>query len=184
MNEERWKDIIGYEGMYQVSDHGRIKTLPRKVKSAISSSGYRTLTEKIHIPCDNGNGYKYVTIRIDGGKNKHVYIHRAVAEAFLCNCFDLPEVNHIDGVKSNNHVDNLEWCTRSDNVGHAHKTGLNYSLKGESNPQSKLTEEKVRFIRESISSGEKTNKELSEMFGISNGYISNLVARKKWKHVV
>lgn len=177
---ETWKDIKGYEGLYQVSKSGKIKTLPREVRNTEKS--FRKLGEKIHIPCDNGNGYKYVTLS-SNRKVNHVYIHRAVAEAFLCNCFELPEVNHIDGDKSNNHIDNLEWCTRGENMKHAHKSGLTFSHKGEDSYNAKLTEEKVLKVRELFATGKYMQITLADMFGISRGYIHAIVHRTKWKHI-
>jgi hypothetical protein len=178
---EIWKNIPAYEGMYQVSNLGRVKTVAREVKNTAKS--FRKLEEKIHTPCDNGNGYKYVTLSMSRVRSNY-YIHRIVAEVFLCNCFELLEVNHIDGNKANNRVDNLEWCTRSENAKHAHKSGLNHVLKGEANPGAKLTEEIVRKVRELYDTGQYTQKKLAEDFGIGKGYIFHIVHRNKWKHVL
>ncbi len=180
--EEIWKDVIGYEGQYLISNFGRVKTLPRKVKTGIAY--FRTIPEKIHKPCDNGKGYKYVCFRINGGKKNHKYIHRLVAESFLENPTNYTEVNHIDGNKENNSIQNLEWCNRSENALHAYSKGLNHSQKGEKNTQSKLTEENVRFIRDEYSKGHYTQKVLSGMFGICEQYVSNIIHHVKWKHVV
>ena len=76
------------------------------------------------VPSCNGNGYLYVS-KQSGRKTKHYYVHRLVAEAFIENPLNKPEVNHIDGNKRNNIVENLEWCTRGENIIHAYKTGLN-----------------------------------------------------------
>lgn len=106
--KEFWKDIENFEGKYQVSNKGRIKSLPRDV---LCSNG-KVLPVKEHIlkPKVTINGYLMVVLRLN---NKSYYrnIHRLVAQAFIPNPDNLPEVNHIDEDKTNNKVDNLEWCT-------------------------------------------------------------------------
>lgn len=100
--EEIWKDIEGYEGLYQVSNMGRVKVFPRF--HANSGRGYAT-KGRILKQCDNGNGYLYVRLN-----SKHQYVHRLVAQVFVDNPFAYTEINHIDEVKSNNKATNLEWC--------------------------------------------------------------------------
>ena len=109
MENEVWKDIPNYEGLYQVSNLGRVKSLKRKVhagRNRIRWQYERILSNNK----TNGNGYKVVSLNKNSrGKNK--YIHRLVAEAFISNPNNLPQVNHKDENKQNNCVDNLEWCT-------------------------------------------------------------------------
>ena len=108
---EVWRDVVGYEGLYEVSDKGNIYSVER-----ISSQGKKCggLTLK---PIHDKNGYLTVALYENGlGKNKK--IHRLVSEAFLPNPNNYPEVNHIDEVKDNNNVNNLEWCTREYNSNH------------------------------------------------------------------
>lgn len=114
---ESWKDIKGYEGYYQVSNHGEIRSMPRVLTDGRVLQG-RELSQ-----VSNGNGYLYVSLS-SGNKSHHHYIHRLVAESFLLNDELLPEVNHIDGDKSNNSVENLEWISSRDNKNHAFETGL------------------------------------------------------------
>lgn len=114
---EIWKDIVGYEGLYQVSNLGRVKSLPRFDRKG------RFHSEKIKSQVNNGNGYMIVNLK-HNGKQQMRTVHRLVAEHFISNDLELPEVNHIDGNKSNNIVTNLEWCTRSENVKHAVDNGL------------------------------------------------------------
>lgn len=102
---EEWKDIKGYEGLYQVSNLGRVRSLSRYVK-------HRTiyiLKGKLLKQRTRGKGYLAVTL-CKNSKLKHYYVHRLVAEAFIPNPNNLPQVNHKDENKSNNCVDNLEWC--------------------------------------------------------------------------
>lgn len=114
MTHEIWRDIIGYEGYYQVSNYGRVKVLPHLV-----SRGFCTVTcpEKILKPRVKNNQYLFVRLS-NGHKNtsKEKYVHRLVAEAFLPNHKDKPEIDHIDGDRINNLVTNLRWATRTENV--------------------------------------------------------------------
>ena len=117
--QEIWKDIKGYEGLYQVSNLGRVK----KLKHTTFHSGGNQYSrfnykiehkEKIVCSGDNGNGYRYMPLH-NGQTSKNFYVHRLVAETFIPNPNNLPEVNHKDGDKTNNCTANLEWCTRKEN---------------------------------------------------------------------
>ena len=110
--QEIWKDIPNYEGLYQVSNLGRVKSTPicKHKKPRILKNIPR-------------NGY-FSVILCDGKTQKNVFVHRLVAECFVPNPENKPIVNHIDGNKSNPHFSNLEWCTQKENVRHAWKTGL------------------------------------------------------------
>ncbi len=114
---EKWKDIEGYEGYYQVSNLGNVKSLGRYVNNP--HGGKRYIRERILKPF-NKKGYLYVDLL----KIKQHRIHRLVAAAFIDNKDDSAEVNHINGIKNDNRVENLEWCTRSENMKHSYKTGL------------------------------------------------------------
>ena len=115
--EEIWRDIEGYEGFYQISNLGAVYSVPRKSPNGSSQGGYLLKHRKYR------NGYHFVSLYKDG-HGKQFTIHRLVASAFIDNPRDCPEVNHIDGDKSNNAASNLEWCTRSENNKHAVKNGL------------------------------------------------------------
>lgn len=110
--EEIWKDIEDYDGLYQVSNLGRVKRL----------IGLRCKEERFIKPLYR-KGYHFVFL-YRNSKYKTMSIHRLVALSFLINKYDKMEVNHIDGVKTNNCVENLEWSTRSENTRHAFDTGL------------------------------------------------------------
>lgn len=118
--QEIWKDIKGYEGLYQVSNLGRIKSLERKTFG--NKYGVHKLKEKILKKGKCGK-YNIVVLRKDK-KNKTLYIHRLVAKAFINNPKKYPEVNHKDGNTINNNVENLEWCDRSYNILHAYDNEL------------------------------------------------------------
>lgn len=124
IKKEIWKDIKGYEGLYKVSNRGNIKSLNYRRKLG---------NERILPGSCDGKGYLQVGLCKNGVRRKFA-IHRLVAEAFIENKYNKKEVNHIDGNKSNNHVDNLEWSTRSENVKHAYDNGLISKKYGIKNP--------------------------------------------------
>lgn len=134
--EEIWKDIPGYEGYYQVSNLGRVKSLDRIVPHPRYKCGQfwkgRISTIKI-----DRYGYPCITLN----KKSHIKtitIHRLVAKSFISNPENKPQVNHIDGNKLNNKVNNLEWCTSKQNTIHAWKTGLCKSRLGSNSSLSKV----------------------------------------------
>ena len=108
---EVWKDVVGYEGFYKVSNKGNVRSVERR-----NSRGYR-LAGRILKPGHDNDGYLHVVL-CKNGKRKTTTVHRLVAEAFIPNPESLPQVNHIDEVKDNNNVENLEWCDARYNSNH------------------------------------------------------------------
>jgi hypothetical protein len=108
---EIWKPVKGYEGLYKVSNMGRIKSVERYMKN---HSKLQLVPEKIKSPQDNGHGYLWVQL-CKNSKCSYRYVHRLVAEAFIPNPDNKPQVNHLDYNKQNNCVDNLEWVTAKEN---------------------------------------------------------------------
>lgn len=123
--KEEWRDIQGYEGLYQVSNLGRVKSLERMVSFGWS---HRTISEKILKQFKLNSGYLFVCLKKDGkGKNKT--IHRLVAEAFIPNPDNLPQCNHKDENPLNNCLENLEWCDAKYNCNYGtHMEKLKKSL--------------------------------------------------------
>lgn len=113
---EVWKDIRGYEGFYQVSNYGRIKSVG--IYKHIHGKNVYVVCDRIMTPTDNGYGYLIVALK-KLGKRKNYYIHRLVAEYFVENPFSKRCVNHIDYNKKNNMAINLEWVTQKENVMHS-----------------------------------------------------------------
>ena len=114
MKNEEWRDVVGYEGLYQVSDQGRVKSLERKVPKW---DGERTVKERILKPSTDHYGYLMVNL-CAGGKRKMFFVHRLVCTAFHDNPENKLDVNHINENKTDNRACNLEWSTRRDNCNH------------------------------------------------------------------
>lgn len=174
-----WKDIKGYEGYYQINELGDVRSLDRVVVCG-DKGGLMTRKGRIMDKVVNKDGYLNVGLsKFD--KRKIYRIHRLVAETFLPNPENKPQVNHIDNDRKNNNVENLEWVTISENMYHAYRHG-DLSKKGEKNGRSKLTEEKVKEIRLKYKNG-ISRKELSEQYMVSRSTIDSVVNKETWKEV-
>ena len=121
MIKEEWKDIKNYEGLYQVSNLGKIKSVNKLVKN--KGNFKKKIKERILKPSKVYNGYLRLTLS-KNGIHKNYRVHRLVAEAFIPNLNNYEDINHIDGNKQNNCIDNLEWCSRKQNIIHSWKNGL------------------------------------------------------------
>jgi len=175
---EVWKDVIDYEGLYQVSNFGRIKSLDKEIFGIPGS----LRKSKILKPCLNSGGYLGLCLR-KGGKVKSHNVHILVAKAFHENNEDKAEVNHIDANKFNNKADNLEWNSRCENMRHAFDNNLIHRNCGEKHHKSKLTAEDVIKIRELYENNEYTKNELSIMYGVSDTSIHYIIIKKNWAHI-
>lgn len=138
--EEIWKDIIGYEGFYKVSNLGNVKNLERSIKNGVNSSFI--LKERILKQVKNKIGYIGVGLHKKGVR-KQAMIHRLVGIHFIPNTENKPQINHKDGNKTNNSIENLEWCTHSENAYHAFKTGLRVVSKKIINNLNKISSKSV-----------------------------------------
>lgn len=163
-----WKNIAGYEGLYQVSDDGQVKSLPR-IKC--NGRGYYQTKEKILHPGKRGRDgllYQFVVLS-DGEAVSHISVHRLVADAFLENAEKLPEVNHKDKNTMNNCVSNLEWCTREYNINYSKaKRVSQFSLLGE-----KIAEYQSIVVASEITGISRTaiNNNLRNWSKTAGGYI-------------
>ena len=128
---------------------------------------------------NNPDGYPTVTLRVLNVKQTPT-VHRLVAKTFIANPYNLPEVNHKDGVKTNNFASNLEWSTGSDNVKHAYALDL-VSRVGTKNPSVILSEAQVLEIREL--QGHETGTYLASYYGVGKSTIYKIWNREIWKHI-
>jgi len=177
---EIWKDIEGYEGCYQISNYGNVRALDRIVKVFHKKPHphirLRKLKGMILIPALQGYGYPQVSLC--NGTSKSYLIHKLVLNSFVGKNSGM-DCNHINGIKTDNRLENLEWCTRSENVQHAYDTGL--SNKGETHSRAKLNELQARIIRRL--KGDMFLKEVANIFRIDPTQVSNIQLKKSWKHI-
>lgn len=176
-SKEFWRDIPGYEEFYRISDWGRVKSLARMVGH--NWGGLKQLREKI-MEGRPSMGYRSVTLRKDG-EARTVHVHRLVWLAF---CGEMPtglEINHKDGNRANNHLDNIEAVSHGDNIRHAFQNGM-VSL-GENRKHTKLTRNEVQQIRQRYADGETDLAALGNEFGVNRMTVYDVVFRKTWKHV-
>lgn len=174
---ENWKDIVGFEKYYQVSDSGRIRSLDRYVKNAWG--GLNFIKSRISKQFLNQNGYPYVTLCKEG-KARQETVHRLVALSFVPNPHNYNIINHIDSNILNASAPNLEWCTAAQNTHHMIKLGRGGRLGGKHCPNSKLTEEQVVEIRKLNLEGVKQYR-LAKIYKVTNQAINNILTYKSWK---
>ena len=168
---EIWRDIDGYEGRYQISSLGRVKTVERH------KSDGRRQPEAIRKTQVDHRGYEFVLL-YNGERMKRHSVHVLVARAFIDNPENKPHVNHIDGDKLNNVLENLEWATPSENQRHALRMGLAKPKRGDANKQTKVSDADIRRIREMRKAGAKLQP-LADMFGISMSQVGRIVRNER-----
>jgi hypothetical protein len=169
---ERWLPVADTSQRYFISTMGRLLTTGWK-------GGNQT---RIMKPALDARGYLRTMIKKDCGKTGTIKMHRLVAQAYLPNPNNLAEVNHKDGVKTNNAVENLEWMSHLQNVLHSFTIGVQ-SNKGSKNPIAKLTEDQVREIRATYVRKKGNRKIFAERYGVAEGTIKGVVLGKSWTHV-
>lgn len=173
---EEWKDVVGYEGIYQVSNKGHIKRMTR---------GPGTHPGKLLKLSESSTGYLIVSL-CKNGNCRTALVHRLVAQAFL-GCAPSPshQVNHKNGIRNDNCTQNLEWATPTENNRHAVQTlnkRLSYS-KGEDRYNAKLSRNDVREIRRLYATGKYTQAQIAKMFQVTDSCIWRVVHGKTWQHV-
>lgn len=165
---EQWRDVLGYEGLYEVSNLGRIK-----------SNNYRH-TKKSGIRCQGNASCGYLNIGFNKNNKYKTYLtHRLVATAFIPNPKNKPQVNHKKGNKKNNVETNLEWNTCAENSIHSYEVGLSNGRKGIKHHSVKLTEKQVIEIKESNAN----QIFLAKKYSICQQHVSKIKAGKLWNHI-
>ena len=174
---EVWKDVLGFETLYEVSSIGNVNRITKKIKI---KNHFVTFNGKKMIPMDNGKGYlRYKLSKND--KSKRYMAHRLVAEAFIPNPENKRCINHKDGNKANNNISNLEWNTHSENSIHALKTGLIVRHKGEKHSNSKLNNFQVKLIRRFKKIYPKvTCAYISRKFNVSGSIIERIIKNETY----
>lgn len=171
MDKEQWRAVGGYEGIYEVSDCGHVRSLDREVEHG--RYGTQRLKGQELSPGDNGHGYLAVYLHRHG-RGQKARVHRLVLQAFAG---EQPsknmECNHLDGDKANNQIDNLEWVTKGENLRHAYDNGLRPN-------RAKLTPELAKMLRQIYATGTLTQSQVGLMFGIVSNTVSKIVRGETW----
>lgn len=170
LDGEIWADVEGYEGLYEISNFGRVKSFAKSRKGKILTPTF----EKV--------GYSRVILSKDCIHQKYL-IHRLVATAFVPNPENKEEVNHIDGNKLNNYFENLEWVTTSENQKHSLKIGI--IKEGAEHRDAKFTKEQVRYIREvcKLKDPEYNAAALARKFNVGKTAVLNVFYGRTYKNV-
>ncbi len=177
--KEEWGDIVGYEGLYKVSSKGRVRSVERY--RIYRPGECRLVTGRILKLNRNASGYPHVKLYTNG-KHKTFTVHRLVITAFGVNPLKNPSVNHIDGCKTNNEYENLEWVTHQENIIHAVDSGLKPLSQGENHRSSKLKVKDVLDIVLKASEGRKKT-EIAREYGIARDSVYNILNGVTWRTV-
>lgn len=183
--EEIWRPIIKFNSEYEVSDLGRIRSTFKIIQRSCGKT--HTRVSKILKPSIS-DFYEKGAVCVN--KKMIPYkLHRLVAEAFIPNTENKPTVNHINGIKHDNRVVNLEWATQKEQMIHATKTGLLTHKKGEEASWSIATEQKVKEIRDyvlyqrSVGNTKYGRKDLAEKHNLTVSCVKDIITRRSWKHI-
>lgn len=160
---EQWHDINGYD--YEISTLGRVKN---KKTGLVLSNAIETVG--------------YYTVGLHKNKVRRTHrIHRLIMEAFVPNPNCYKYINHINGIKTDNRLENLEWCTHKHNIDHAYRIGLCQSVKGSRHGMAVLNEQQVLTIREALKNSPA--RKLAKQFNVSEGTVSMIKHRVTWSHI-
>lgn len=173
---EIFKDIKGYEGHYKISNKGRVISLS---KIRRNGNGFYIQKERMLNPYLNSNGYYRICLSVP--IRQYEYIHKLIALAFIPKVKGKNHINHKNCIKIDNRIENLEWCTNSENVKHAHKNGIYKYLKGEETSNSKLKNRDIIEIRKAYKKG--LGVKLSKKYHVTHQTIYDIINKKQWAHV-
>jgi hypothetical protein len=180
--ENEWVDVVGYEGIYQITRCGKMRSLDRLVKGR---GGNRQRVKGTLLKPSISDGYLYFHLRDGEGGRHNKYMHRLLCVAFLPNHKNYPCVNHKDSNRANNSLDNLEWCTQQQNIQHAYDNGRIENLnaaRGEQSGVSILKDWQVREIKHKLR-GKETVASIARDYLVDFKTISSIRDNKTWKHI-
>lgn len=174
IDAEFWKPVKGYEGLYEVSSFGRIRSVERN--EILRGRHPRPYTRKRKGSLISPRNGPYLNVNLcKKGSKRNYLVHRLVAEAFIDNPKGLPEVNHINEDKHDNRYSNLEWCSSSENSKHS-----SYKTTGSRNGCSKLNEDQVTIIGYLLRNTDMTLKEIGDQFNVSSHAIFRIKTGDNW----
>lgn len=181
-NNNKFVDVVGYEGEYMVNEEGVIFRKPRDI--VLYNGGIHTLEEKELKGWKTSDGYVYISLYKDGSKKTYCK-HRLILESFICKPDENYECNHKNGIKDDNRLENLEWVTPSENQLHAYANGLTLPRRGEKNGSCKLTKEDIESIIKEYRRGVPgfDCEGLANKYGVSAGHISTIINGNVWEHL-
>lgn len=171
---EKWRQAVGFSERYYVSNMGQIFTT-----SAHGKKDNPTIMKPARSFDKRRGTWQYMKTVMDG---RNIRVHRVVAQAWIPNPDGKPFINHINGNKADNRVENLEWCTNAENIRHAYRTGLEQRQLGEKHHSAHLTNEQVRqFKWEWAHNRKMTRKQYAEALGVSEAAIKDIIRGRSWK---
>ncbi len=168
--QQEWKWVDGYEGEYAISSIGTVKSFKRNPAYLM----------KLRLTV---NGYVKICLRRPPREKKYYTIHRLVARAFIPNPENKPQVNHKNFNKTDNRIENLEWCTASENHCHIRDNNGPNSILGKLNPQAKLSEKNVLEIRKLAKENPGSAYKIAKQFNVSAVNIYDIINYRTWKHL-
>lgn len=186
IQHEEWKPVVGFEDRYEVSNTGKVRSITRTYtnsRGATYTVVGKELTQEVKKSSSNDpHNYHRVTLITTDGKLVHKSVHRLVAEAYIPNPENKPQINHIDCVKDNNNVCNLEWCTPSENLQHASNHGLMHdtALKGEDAVLAKFTNDEVAWMRQLYDAGVSVDQ-IAAQYDATRCTINNAIFGRSYK---
>lgn len=170
---EKWRHAVGFSDKYFVSNMGRIFTT-----SAHGKKNNPTIMKPARSFDKRRGAWEYLKTVLDG---KTIVVHRVVAKTWVDNPENKPFVNHKNGNKADNRAENLEWCTTSENILHAYRTGLEKKVLGQRHHAAKMTDEQVRRFKWEWNNDRKmTRKEYAKHFGVSEATIKDIISGRSW----
>lgn len=179
--KEIWKPIKDYEGLYEVSNFGVVRSLDRTVIVNRLGKKVERRIRGTNLKTAKTTGYHIVSL-CKNSVLKTGLLHRIIAEAFIPNPENKPFINHIDNNGLNNDLSNIEWCTAMENSAHCKKQGRNKAPRGDNHPTTKLKEKEVREVKEMIRKGFRVT-DIARMYGVRQPLISEIKSGKTYKYI-